>query len=282
MSGASVQQIQFAPQPRAVVHKFGGSSLANAAAVRQAAAIVAREAASPCYVVVSAAFGVTNDLLECLRLSVEEGDWQRQLVRVWRRQSRLLNTLVADKAGKLCAELRVDCRQIRKLLAAAEMLGIVSQETEDAVVGHGELWSMRLFAAVLEAQGLDGTALDARRFLYARRLKEHVDIDWLASSERFASEQATRSAEIVVVPGFVATCADRGITLTLGRNGSDWLLPDWPGLQRLPSGATYQVYWTPTRRWWATRQRKFDSASISPGRWPPAVPACCIRQHWNR
>lgn len=215
-----VESRQAASQPRAVVHKFDGSSLANAAAVRRAAAILAREAASPCYVVVSAAFGVTDDLFACLRLAAMGEDWRRRLAPVRRRQLRLANVLAP--AGRVQATLTKDFRRIRRLLAAVEALGTIPREAEDAVVAHGEPWSMRLFAAVLEAQGLTTMALDARRFLRVRRLAERVEVDWVGSKKRFAAEQATCGAGIIVVPGFIAACADRGITLTLGRNGSDW------------------------------------------------------------
>lgn len=219
---AVVQDIQPARRPLPVVHKFGGTSLADAAAVRQAAAIVSDETATPCYVVVSAAGGVTNDLLDCVRTAAAGGDWARLLERVRRRQCRLVAELAGEDAAALRAALNADCRHIKTLLMAAATLRAGSPETEDAVAAHGEIWSMRLFAAVLRQRGLDAAALDARDFLRARRSGERVDIDWAASQPLFAAAASACTASIVVAPGFVAACADRGITLTLGRNGSDW------------------------------------------------------------
>jgi aspartokinase/homoserine dehydrogenase 1 len=223
MSAALAEAALSAARPRAVVHKFGGSSLANAAAIRQAAAIVAEEETAPCYVVVSAAYGVTNDLLACLNGALEAGAWRLSLARLRRRQVGLIRTFLSPEASAgLRADLRKDFHRLSQLLAAAEVLRTASGALADAVAAHGELWSMRLFAALLRERGLEAMTLDARSFLRARKNGDGAEIDWPASAEAFSACNDECVGGIAVVPGFVASCAERGITLTLGRNGSDW------------------------------------------------------------
>ncbi|MGH8161578.1 MAG: hypothetical protein ACRESR_05440 [Gammaproteobacteria bacterium] len=209
--------------PRPVVHKFGGSSLADAASIRQAAAIVANEVVSPCYVVVSAAYGTTDALLDCLREAAQGGSWRRSFARLRRRQTGLIAGVAsAAEARGLHAALHTDFVALGKLLAAVELLHAASSEADDAVAAYGELWSMRLFAALLRGRGLGAETLDARRFLCARKVGVETEVDWAASAALFERIAAETRSDVRVVPGFVARCAERGITLTLGRNGSDW------------------------------------------------------------
>ncbi|MGH8273661.1 MAG: hypothetical protein ACRES9_05310 [Gammaproteobacteria bacterium] len=223
MSAALANAVLPEAEPRPVVHKFGGSSLADASSIRQAAAIVADETARPCYIVVSAAYGSTDTLLECLRTAAEGGDWQRTLARLRRRQTRLIDAADNTLAGQnLRAALRADFRGLGTLLSAAELLRTAPPEAADAIAAHGELWSMRLFTALLRERGLNAAPLDARGFLCVRKSGGGVDVDWTESVLRFAEAVAGTTAQVRVVPGFVARCAERGITLTLGRNGSDW------------------------------------------------------------
>ncbi|HQW67672.1 MAG TPA: hypothetical protein PLJ23_11580, partial [Gemmatimonadales bacterium] len=63
--------------PRPSVHKFGGASLADASAVRGAVAIIASRPA-PRVIVVSALAGVTDLLLDVLRLATS-GDTETAL-----------------------------------------------------------------------------------------------------------------------------------------------------------------------------------------------------------
>jgi aspartokinase/homoserine dehydrogenase 1 len=206
-----------------VVHKFGGSSLADAAAVRQAAALVVEERDSSCFVVVSAARGVTDELLACVRAAASGEDWRRGLSRLKRRQNTLIRALLCEEAGQSLREaLAADSQRLKALLTAVAVLRNASPETVDAVLAHGELWSMRLFAAMLRERGLAVDTLDARNFLALRRADEAVAVDWSQSSELFADAMESLDADIVVVPGFIGRCAERGIALTLGRNGSDW------------------------------------------------------------
>ncbi len=223
MSVALAREVLPEVARRPVVHKFGGSSLADAASIRQAAAIVADEAVSPCYIVVSAAYGTTDALLDCLRGAAEGTDWRRSFARLRRRQTGLIDdTVNAVQRRDLHAALHEDFLALGKLLAAAELLHAASSEAADAVAAYGELWSMRLLTALLRGRGLDAQTLDARRFLRVFKSAAGVEVDWAASEVRFGRALEAINAAVCVVPGFIACCAERGVTLTLGRNGSDW------------------------------------------------------------
>jgi aspartate kinase len=207
--------------PAAVVHKFGGSSLADSPAIRQAAARLAEDPAERIFVVVSAARGVTDDLLAAIDAAARGEDWRRRLARLKRRQRRLIRELLpADQWETLFGLLGADFKRLHTLAEAAAVLGVAAPENSDAFAAHGELWSMRLFAALLNSEGLAAETFDARHFLCALREEREVRIDWTESASRFAATVAR--APVVVVPGFIATHRDNATTLTLGRNGSDW------------------------------------------------------------
>lgn len=222
MSVAVARDVVPASRASAVVHKFGGSSLADAGAVRQAAGIVVDEAVSPCFVVVSAAQGVTDDLIECIELAAAGENWHRALERLHRRQSGFLRKLLCEAARPLRDALTSDMHRLKALLTVVAVLRSASPDTSDAVLAHGELWSMRLFAATLRDKGMSTDTLDARSFIAISKRNDEVMVDWTQSRALFAQACSPLDSDVVIVPGFIGRCVERGITLTLGRNGSDW------------------------------------------------------------
>ena len=77
------------------VFKFGGSSLADAACMKQVASIVEGEPAGPLAVVLSASRGVTDALLDLVALAERQEDTDAQLATLRQRH--------ADMAKALCA-----------------------------------------------------------------------------------------------------------------------------------------------------------------------------------
>src|SRR5699024_6217831 len=148
--------------------------------------IVAGEAGTSCWVVVSAAQGITDALLECLQVAASGEDWRHALRRLHRRQGVLLSTLLDDATARpLRKALAADMQRLKTLLSATTVLRAASAETSDAVLAHGELWSMRVFAAMLRERGLNAASLDARDFLALRRGDGLLSVDWLVSTRLF-------------------------------------------------------------------------------------------------
>jgi aspartokinase/homoserine dehydrogenase 1 len=210
----------------AVVHKFGGTSLADAARVRRVAEIIAARPESRRIVVVSAMGGVTNTLVRAVELA-GAGDpdgYRRLLVDLERKHRDAFADLVQPAvARELGDAIDKDLADIRDVLHAATLLHRHSRETLDLVSGYGEIWSARLLAAHLATRGHPAVWVDAREILTASWQDATPEIDWTSSRQRLErwSAMHPNGPATLVVTGFIASTTD-GVATTLGRNGSDF------------------------------------------------------------
>ncbi|TKB51165.1 bifunctional aspartate kinase/homoserine dehydrogenase II [Ferrimonas sediminicola] len=195
------------------LHKFGGSSLADAECYHRVAHIVQTHGHAGDLVVVSAAGKTTNALLDLLRLARHGQPFEEALAELKRFQQTLVSETLGASGQPLSDQLAADIAHIGQCLGA---------EPRDcaAIQAFGELWSARLLAALLSRLGAPATALDARDFLL---LDDSVQPrpDWARSAEALHRCLAQRPNQRVVVTGYFGANA-QGRTRLLGRNGSDY------------------------------------------------------------
>ena len=207
------------------VHKFGGSSLADADCYRRVAAIVAARPESRRAVVVSAMGGVTDALVRTVELAGARDRSYREAVATVRARhvETIEDLLPAEAAAPLRAALDADVADITDVLHAATLLGGYSRDALELISGYGEIWSARLLAAVLNENGVSATWLNARDVLTVEGDAPVPDVDWAMSRTRLDawSERHRGLPPTLVITGFVAARAD-GRAATLGRNGSDF------------------------------------------------------------
>jgi aspartokinase/homoserine dehydrogenase 1 len=209
-----------------VVHKFGGTSLADAACVRRVAEIIAARPESRRLVVVSAMGGVTNMLVRAVELAgARDPDGYGRLLADLERKHRdaFVDLVPPAVAGELGDAIDKDLAEIRDVLHATTLLRRHSRETLDLVTGYGEIWSARMLAAYLASRGSPAVWIDAREILIAAWKDATPEIDWMSSRarlERWTAAHADAPATLVVT-GFIASTED-GVATTLGRNGSDF------------------------------------------------------------
>ncbi|WP_417357224.1 hypothetical protein [Gallaecimonas pentaromativorans] len=175
------------------IHKFGGSSLADADCYLKVAALVRRHCQKGDVVVVSASGDTTDHLLALTLDSLPALKAQQQAL--------FKGIEGVDKVAQLSAALSADINAIEQALTD----GITNS---DWLVSFGEIWSARLLAALLDAR-----FLDARDFL--------VIEDGQVQPQSRERLQAIASDELTIVTGFIGADA-QGETRTLGRNGSDY------------------------------------------------------------
>jgi aspartokinase/homoserine dehydrogenase 1 len=207
------------------VWKFGGASLADAAAIRKAAELAAAHA-GPLVVVASALAGVTDLLLDGARAAVS-GD-TRQASKVAAaflvRHRRIARELLPGGAARrrLLAAIDAAAREYRELCAAVAVLGHLAPRASDMLVARGERMSATMLAAVLTtarrpavyADALDIVATDDQHGGAAPNVQETT-----RRAQRVLRPILT-SRKLPVVPGFIGTASDGTVT-TLGRGGSD-------------------------------------------------------------
>lgn len=199
------------------VHKFGGSSLADAFCYRRVARIVTEYAGASDVVVVSAAGDTTNRILAIIKAQKESGDTADILLDQLERfqQGLILELLGSEFAAPILEQSTVDFQRFRDFVAGKEII-----EHEAELLSYGELWSARLLAALLRKQGTKADHIDARDFLKAEDAPEPV-IQELESRHNLLNRVAPFPGTRFIVTGFIARGLN-GESLTLGRNGSDY------------------------------------------------------------
>ena len=133
------------------LHKFGGSSLADARCYQRVASIMADYSQPGDLMVVSAAGSTTNQLISWLKLSQNDRLSAHQVQQALRRyQSELISALLpAEIAESLITAFIRDLEKLAALLDAP-----ITDAVYAEVVGHGEIWSARLMSAVLSQRDL--------------------------------------------------------------------------------------------------------------------------------
>lgn len=237
------------------LHKFGGSSLADAKCYQRVAGIVAEYSHPGDVMVVSAAGSTTNQLISWLKLSQSDRLSAHQVQQALRRyQSELIASLLpADKADDLISAFIHDLEKLAALLD-----GKITDAVYAEVVGHGEIWSARLMAAVLTLRDIKACWLDARDFLRAERAAQ-PEVDEGKSWPLLQQLIAQHPNQRLVVTGFISR-NDAGETVLLGRNGSDYSATQIGAL----AGVSRVTIWSDVAGVYSADPRKVKDACLLP------------------
>lgn len=208
-----------------IVMKFGGTSVGDAARVGQAAAIVEAQPA-PRAVVVSAASGVTNLLLDAARAAAVEGDeLVAKLAADVRARHHDIADSIADDQERAAALAALDQLHaaLDDALADVARAGKLSPRDSDRIVATGEKAMSILLAGVLRSRGTPAVHVWADRVIATDDRHGHARPDRGQTRELAAQEVLPHldAGATVVFTGFIGRAPD-GSTTTLGRGGSDY------------------------------------------------------------
>ncbi len=209
-----------------IVHKFGGSSVADAGCFRRVADIVEASPNPRKAVVLSACRGVTDALLGLVTLAEKpDGDFIPAIDALKSRHLELAAALVsADACAAYRDQLEHDCRDIAGMLQTVRLIRSSTYAMRDVISGYGEIWSTRLFAPYLrERPRIQGEVLwlDARDIVIVEWGSLGPAVQWAASAANLLRLVPQGFTGRLIVTGFIASTA-KGIQTTLGRNGSDF------------------------------------------------------------
>jgi aspartate kinase len=219
-----------------VVMKFGGTSVADRAAIERLISIVRAErqvAIQPeskdwrgPIVVVSALGGATDRLLG-IAAEAGAGDIEGA-----RENTRALLARHLDVAGVITNDeeraevgkfLEQEFGELERIAGALGVLREVSPRWMDAIAAVGEICSSRIVAAALTSHGLAASFVDARQAVVTGN--EHMAAPPLFPETKAALTRVVdpilTDRRVPVLGGFVGANTD-GVTTTLGRGGSDY------------------------------------------------------------
>ncbi|MFC4821921.1 bifunctional aspartate kinase/homoserine dehydrogenase I [Dokdonella ginsengisoli] len=203
-------------------HKFGGSSLADAACFRRVGAILRAQPGARQLVVVSAMRGTTDALIALADEAVRGApDWRGGWERLRERHLDTARELLGSATVETLAWLEAEFARLSNLLGALAVLATPSREALEAIQGLGEVWSAHLLSRSLALDGAGCAFLDAREVLVVEHGELGAIVDWDDSARRFADWRRDNAQDRLVVTGFVAR-THAGRATVLGRNGSDY------------------------------------------------------------
>ncbi len=213
------------PTSQPEVHKFGGASLADAAAVRHAVGIL-QSRPGPRVVVVSAMGGVTDLLLEAAERA-RAGDVvaaYKAAETLRERHHSAAKALVTSGAvrNELLAFVDAQVDELETLAKGLSILRELTPRTSDFLVARGERLSARLVTAALLSAGVKTRYVDAAEVVKtdANFGNASPDLEKTDAALRKALKPLLAQGVTPIVTGFIGSAPDGEVT-TLGRGGSD-------------------------------------------------------------
>ncbi|MGF1874263.1 bifunctional aspartate kinase/homoserine dehydrogenase II [Photobacterium frigidiphilum] len=199
------------------LHKFGGSSLADPECYRRVTDILREYSHPNDLIVVSAAGKTTNCLIEWVERLGKDGRQAHETLQELRQfQQHLIEALVhGEQADRLLSQLHAELSELAKLSGLE-----ITEAVRSSILGHGELWSARLVAALLNSNNMSAVSLDSRDFLRAERAVQ-PEVDRTLSRPLLQQQLVQHNKCRIVITGFMAR-NQASETVLLGRNGSDY------------------------------------------------------------
>ncbi len=209
-----------------VVHKFGGSSVADADCFRRVAAILDSQPTSRLGVVLSACRGVTDALLRLVSLAERQDDsYRSEIASLRARHATIAETLLSAQSARLyLAGFDRDCHDLEGILHTVKLTRSAAKNVSDLIAGYGEIWSTKLFHRFMEERaGRAGQFqwIDARKVVVVEWGPLGPGIQWAESRARMRELVPEAYRGTLIITGFIASDR-RGVQTTLGRNGSDF------------------------------------------------------------
>jgi len=210
-----------------IVVKFGGTSVADAAAIARAAAITRSRAPRHPVVVVSALARATNELL-----AAAEQAARGQLIVALRGIEGLRDRHLSEAqallgeggdADDVRAELSAMCDELASLSEALSVLGHLTPRSLDAIAAYGELLSAALVHAAFRRYDLPVELVDPRDVVVTDELHTRAvpDLDAITERARRVIAPIVAQGRVPVVGGFIGR-SPAGVTTTIGRGGGDF------------------------------------------------------------
>jgi len=206
------------------VLKFGGSSVADVAAIELVVSIVEKKLKTDrLVVVISAMAGVTDSLLDIGEKAATHNESYKIILKE-------LETYHLDTARKLLpiheqsatlSIVKQKFNELEALLDGVYLLNEISKRTQDTLVSYGEVLSSILIAAKFSFLPVASTLLDPKQIIVTNSNFTNAAVNFNATYKNCRDAVSDTATKLFIVPGFIAA-NELGQTTTLGRGGSDY------------------------------------------------------------
>jgi len=213
-----------------LVQKFGGTSIGTAERMLNVASIVKTTLAqgSPVAVVLSAMSsrvkneGTTSMLLAAAAAALEKGPYYKIVDQLEERHFEAVEGSIRNQVvlSAVRDEVHQEFKKLKSFLDAIAVIGEISARSNDVIVSVGEKLAARIFAGVLNDQGVDAEYLNLEAVI-AKGYRE-VNLDFCQDLQKtFAHLVQGCSGKVPVITGFFGPVPG-GIIKSIGRGYTDF------------------------------------------------------------
>ena len=209
-----------------IVMKFGGTSVADAAAIERTAQIVKARLPRRPMVVVSAMARVTDALLAAGKAAGEGHAAQAlELAQSLRQRHHATAKELVSVAqyAVLGPEIDREFNVLDDLLKGIAAVGELSPRSSDYLVSYGERLNSKIVVEAYQARGIPAVLVDARQVLItdAQHGKATPQPDQIEHRAKNLVRPLLDAAQLPVMGGFIGA-TEQGVQTTIGRGGSDY------------------------------------------------------------
>lgn len=208
-----------------IVMKFGGTSVADASALTSVLTIVtnAVKQSKRVLVVLSAANGTTNNLLELARLAVTDGDEAVGLcTSIIERHIRICQDLIPSHEAA-CSDVTSIGNELIRYVEGIHLLHECTNQSLDKIASYGERFTSCILAHALQSMNVRSRLFDASSVIRTDDQYHKANVDF-GETRRLCSVSLIpefQTHDVIVTQGYIGATAD-GFVTTLGRGGSDY------------------------------------------------------------
>lgn len=204
------------------VIKFGGSNLKTKEDVRRIIEVISLYK-TPLVIVISALYGVTDNLEKTIREVRKDQDKIGRIKRALQEaHRRIVNLYIDDPVyrKKVLQRIKDRINELGKYLLSVHYLGEAPDFVRDVVLSYGERLSSLLLTSILNYRGVVcEEVLPEKLGLVTNGEYGNAVVDFSAAEKNL--KKYLSEAKRYVVPGFYGMSPDNRVTL-LGRGGSDY------------------------------------------------------------
>lgn len=198
------------------VFKFGGASIKDADAIRNAAQIVKTYAGHELLVVVSA-MGKTTNALEKILNQYTNGQPHQPLIDSLKEYHLHILRALYNENYPIETEVNKLIRLIEENLSQRYPY----DQLYDQIIPIGELISSVIVRSFFEKNGIKSMRIDARDYICTDDRYREGKVSWEATTHKIKTLRPLLKEHVLITQGFIGRNSS-GFTTTLGREGSDF------------------------------------------------------------
>ena len=204
-----------------LVMKFGGTSVADAIAMKRVCDIIKSDNRSKKLIVLSACKGITNLLTEIALLSAQGNNIlkNKKIEQLLSFHLEICEEGISNSELKEQTKLKIEKRidELKNLCEGIYLLNDLTEFSNTKLIINGEMLSSTIFSAILEDNNIANSLMNAKDVIIRIGEKNHISYEVNTK----IIEQNFKKSNTVLTQGFIGSDT-KGNAISLGRGGSDY------------------------------------------------------------